>query len=105
MSPAPDLTFEKWRARVQLCTNTEQLLLTVAAYLAAWRPVDMGRVPAQLTTRIESIEKLHHRALDVAMAEVTFRGPHADWALLTELAQVITAAAARARYLESLSVN
>jgi hypothetical protein len=85
--------------------NTEQLLLTMGAYLAAWRPVDMNRIPPQLTTRIDSIEKLHNRALDVAMAEVTFSGPNADWALLNELAQVMTTAAARARYLESLSVN
>jgi hypothetical protein len=105
VSPAPDLTFEKWRTRLQLCTSTQQLLLTVAAYLAAWRPVDMNRLPADLTSPIDSAAKLHHRAMDVTVAEVSFSGSNADWALLRELALVITAAAQRARYLESLNVH
>ena len=105
MSPAPDLTFEKWRARIQLCLRHDELLLAVAAYLSMWRPQDINRIPTALTRRIESIEVLYERAVDLALVEVNFKGSNDDWALLRELALVVGAAAARARYLETLPVH
>ena len=83
----------------------DELLLSIAAYRAAWRPRDVNRLPDPLTGPIESLEELHTRAIDLAQAEVTFRGSNEDWGLLRELALVIAAAAARARYLDSVPIH
>jgi hypothetical protein len=105
VSPIGNLIFEKWRTRIQLCVRHDQVLLALAAYLAAWKPQDINRLPIALTEAIGTIDELHHRAIDLALAEVNFKGSNADWALLRELALVVGAAAARARYLETLPVH
>jgi hypothetical protein len=99
--PAPDLTFEKWRSRIQVCVLQEELLLVVAAYLGTWRPQDINRLAVTLTAPIRSLDELHTRAVEVAHADTKFKGSSADWELLRQLGLVISAAAARARYLEA----
>jgi hypothetical protein len=101
----PDLTSDKWRARIQACVLQDEVMLTVAAYLGTWRPQDVTRLPVALTCRIQSPTELQHRALDLAVAEVTFKGSNSDWKLLRELAQVVTTAAARAHQLNSAPVH
>ena len=96
---------ENWRSRIESCVLDEELLLAVGAYLAAWRPHDVIRLPVQLTAPIRSIDDLHHRVIEVIHAEMGFRGSNADWHLFRELALTITAAAARARQLELYPVD
>ena len=103
MSPAPDLTFEKWRARVQMCVLQEELLLVVAAYLGHWRPQEINRLPVPLTAPVRTLDELHIRAVELAHADMKFKGSNADWDLLRQLSLVISAAATRARHLEAIT--
>jgi predicted Zn-dependent peptidase len=105
MSPAPDLTFEKWRSRLQLCVLQDELLLVVAAYFGSWRPQDFSRLPGTLTAPIRTLDELHTRAVELAHAELGFKGSKTDWDLLRQVALVISAASDRARYLESIAVQ
>ena len=94
------LGIETWGTRIHACVLEEEILRTMDAYLGQWRPPEVKRLPLALTAPIRSSDELHARAIDLVRAETNFRGTNRDWLLLSELALVITAAAARARLLE-----
>jgi hypothetical protein len=94
------LGIETWRPRIEACVLEHELPLTVGAYLGAWSVQEINRLSVRLTAPIRSIDDLHHRAIELVQAETNFRGSNANWTLLGDLAMVITAAAARARFLE-----
>ena len=94
------LGIDIWRPRIEGCRDHDELMHVVKAYLGAWRPQDINRLPVRLTAPIPSVDALHDRAIEMIHAEKDFKGSNADWTLLRDLAMVTTAAAARALNLE-----
>src|SRR5688572_9566047 len=94
-------SFEAWRIPVQSATSVDDLMLVVAAYLNSWPIEDLMRVPVGLAEPIRLPHELADRAVELSHAEIDFRGNSDTQQALSELALVISTAAARLAYLQS----
>jgi hypothetical protein len=96
--PPQRLSFEAWRIRIQTSSSKEHLLLVVGAYLGIWTNDELKHIGLTRAS-IGSIDDLKRLAIELADANVNFRGSPHERLWLRDLALVVSTAAARSRHL------
>ena len=71
--------------------------------MGSWTQDDLARIPELARLPPRDAEELSVQSLELSRAELTFDGDAATQARIREMALVISCAAARMRYLKSVS--
>lgn len=104
LSPSPpgSIAFDEWRGRIEAAPDVDQLVRIVRAYLRAWQPEQLSRLPCDLAAvALHESDEILSRALLASRAELIGGGTLAEYAVLREMALTFTAAAMRLRLLRS----
>jgi hypothetical protein len=101
-SLAGSIAFDEWRGRIDAAPDVEHLVGLVRAYLHAWPPEQLRRLPYDLAaTALADSDDIISRALLASLAELKGGGSLAEHAVLREMALTLAAAATRLRLLRS----
>jgi hypothetical protein len=104
LSPSPpgSILFDEWRGRIEAAPDVEQLVGLVRAYLHAWPPEQLNRLPYDLAAvALPDSDDILSRALLASLAELKGGGSLAEYVVLREMALTFAAAATRLRLLRS----
>lgn len=104
LSPFPpgSIAFDEWRGRIDAAPDVDQLVWVVRAYLRAWQPDQLSRLPCDLAAvALHESDDILSRALLASRAELMGAGTLAEYAVLREMALTFAAAATRLRLLRS----
>jgi hypothetical protein len=98
--PAPSITYDDWKDRIQKSEDVDQLVRVVRTYLLAWRPEQLEQLPNDLAaTALVEAGDIIFRAGIASRVELGFSGTPAQHALLREMALTFAAAATKLRFL------
>ena len=96
--------YDVWKLAIHTATELDQLIATVRAYLAQWRPEDLASLPVEVGSPVlRSCEEIPLRAVVAAQADLKARPDEPAALLLREMALTMMAAASRLRFLTSRS--
>ncbi len=104
LSPSPprSIAFDEWRGRIEAAPDVDQLVWVVRAYLRAWQPEQLGRLPYDLAAvALHESDDILYRALLASRAELKGGIGLAEYAVLREMALTFAAAATRLKLLRS----
>jgi len=101
-SPPGSIAFDQWRGRIEAAPDVDQLVWVVRAYLRAWQPDQLSRLPYDLAAvALHDSDDILSRALLASHAELKGGVTLAEYAFLREMALTFAAAAMRLRLLRS----
>jgi hypothetical protein len=104
LSPSPQgsIAFEEWRGRIEAAPDVEHLVGLVRAYLRAWPPEQLNRLPYDLAAVVlPDSDDILSRALLATLAELKGGDSLAEYTVVREMALTFAAAAMRLRLLRS----
>ena len=104
LSPPPpgSILYDEWRGRIEAAPNVDQLVWLVRAYLRAWPPEELDRLPQDLAAvALHESDDILSGALLASRAELKGGVGLAEYAVLREMALTFAAAATRLRLLRS----
>jgi hypothetical protein len=100
------IAYQDWAGVIQMSTDVDQLVRVFRAYLLAWTPQQLNRLPHDLAAQaLFSSEDIVSRSVTASRAELRFEGSREDHNLLREMTLTLAAAATRLRMLKAFGAR